>query len=172
MTNVFLERSFSDKLTPADVIKMAEKDLPCFDNHRVNWLNSYLSNDGHRLICWFSSPDAESTLLALSDSGADTTRLWPGTIHKPVTSGQLTPAIVVERLWQSPVSFEEIQEIEDEGAWCLDNWKVKAVQSFFSFDRKRMLCFYDAPDAESVRQAQRQAAMPFDDIWATNTVLN
>jgi hypothetical protein len=30
---------------------------------------------------------------------------------------------------------------------------------------KRMLCFYEAPDAEAVRKAQREAAMPADCVW-------
>jgi len=29
-----------------------------------------------------------------------------------------------------------------------------------------MICMYHAPDAESVRLAQRQAGMPIDDVWA------
>jgi hypothetical protein len=29
-----------------------------------------------------------------------------------------------------------------------------------------MICLYEAPDAESVRQAQREAGVPFDEAWA------
>lgn len=29
-----------------------------------------------------------------------------------------------------------------------------------------MVCIYAAPDAESVRSAQRQAGMPFETVWA------
>ena len=36
---------------------------------------------------------------------------------------------------------------------------------------KRMLCFYEAPDAEAVRIAQREAAMPAEAIWACSTIM-
>jgi hypothetical protein len=43
---------------------------------------------------------------------------------------------------------------------------VKFARTFFSADRRRMVCLYQAPDAESVRLAQREAAMPLDAVWA------
>jgi hypothetical protein len=35
----------------------------------------------------------------------------------------------------------------------------------------RMLCLYEAPDAESVRLANREASLPFDRVWASQIVL-
>ena len=60
----------------------------------------------------------------------------------------------------------DIQAIEDEGAWCLEARNVKFVRTYFTTDRKRMVCLYNAPDAESVRQAQSQINMPMDRVWA------
>jgi len=34
-----------------------------------------------------------------------------------------------------------------------------------------MICLYHAPDAESVRLAQRQAGMPLERVWAFHAVL-
>ena len=28
-----------------------------------------------------------------------------------------------------------------------------------------MICVYQAPDAESVRRAQKEIGMPFDEVW-------
>ena len=33
-----------------------------------------------------------------------------------------------------------------------------------------MLCLYEAPDAESVRQAQREAGVPFERAWAFEAI--
>ena len=71
-----------------------------------------------------------------------------------------------ERSWAEAVDIADIQAMEDAGSWCLDTYNVKFVRSYFSTDRKRMLCLYAAPDAESVRQAQRQINMPMDSVWA------
>ena len=78
--------------------------------------------------------------------------------------------MLVERSWDQPVTLEEIQAVEDAGAWCLETHNVKFVRTFFALDRKRMLCLYQAPDAESVRLAQRQAEMPVDSVWACQPV--
>ena len=76
--------------------------------------------------------------------------------------------IVVERLFEEPVEFETIQKMEDEWQWRLDLYKVKFLQTFFAADRKRMICVYEAPDAEAVRSANRQAGVPFEAVWSAS----
>jgi hypothetical protein len=48
--------------------------------------------------------------------------------------------------------------------------QVKYARTFFSSDHRRMLCLYEAPDAESVRLAQRESAMPVDAVWAFDRI--
>jgi hypothetical protein len=52
-----------------------------------------------------------------------------------------------------------------EGQWH-EQRRVKFIRSYFSKDRRRMICEYEAPDAEAVREVQRTASMPFERIWA------
>lgn len=73
--------------------------------------------------------------------------------------------VLVERRFDKPVTFGDIQKLEDEGSWCLRNYKVRFIKTFFSRDRKRMICLYEAPDAESVRLAEEQANVPYDKAW-------
>lgn len=170
MTEVFLERFFPQPMTEALAHAAAAEAGDCFDTHHVRWRQSLLSLDGHRMLCWFVSRDAESARIALRQAGADTTVLWPGTVYgsSAVTTGA---NVLVERFFPEPVTFEQIQRLEDEGRWCMENWRVRAVRTFFSYDRTRMRCMYIAPDAESVREAQRQANMPFEQIWACREVI-
>jgi len=165
MTEVFLERSFPGGMTREEVLDISVRASNCFDLHRVAWHASFLSIDGRKMLCWFTGPDAESARIALRETGADTRRLWPGTVHD---APQVPPAVnvLVERSFGEPVTVEEIQALEDRGGWCLDLYRVKFARTFFSLDRKRMICIYHAPDAESVRLAQRQAGMPIDEVWA------
>lgn len=74
--------------------------------------------------------------------------------------------VIVERSFEEPVEFAALQAIEDRGAWCLDAHRVRFLRTWFSKDRRRMICLYEAPDAESVRIAQRKAAMPLDRAWS------
>ena len=166
--NLVLERLFAEPLTRADVLDGARESAWCFDLHRVRWHGSFLAHDGRAMVCWFSAADIESARRALRDPDVDLSRLWSGTVYegpKPAT-----PNVVVERSFATPVRFEDIAAIAGAKAWCLETHKVTHVRTFFSLDRQRMLCFYQAPDAEAVRLAQREAAMPVDAVWACSPI--
>jgi len=169
MTDMFLERHFEPPMTPADVIEMAGDSAGCFGLHRVEWLGSLLSHNGRRMICRFRAADMESARIALRQADANMDVFWRGSVHDApgLDEGDIASAnIVVERQFEDGVTLQEIQDIEDAGIWCLETRDVRFIRTYFSADQKRMLCLYEAPDAESVRQAQRQAGVPFDDVWA------
>ena len=73
--------------------------------------------------------------------------------------------VLVERRFDQPVEFEDIQSLEDAGSWCLELHGVRFIKTFFSRDRRRMLCLYEAPDAEAVRLAESQAKVPYERAW-------
>jgi len=74
--------------------------------------------------------------------------------------------VLVSRRFETPAEFAEIQALEEAGAGCLETHRVRFIRTYFSKDRKRMLCLYQAPDAESVRIAQREAGMPVERVRA------
>jgi hypothetical protein len=78
--------------------------------------------------------------------------------------------VVVERTFPVPVAFEDIQAIEDGGAGCLEAHGVRFLRTYLSRDRRRMICLYDAADAESVRLAERGAGVPFERAWTAHPV--
>ena len=79
--------------------------------------------------------------------------------------------VMVERKFDDATSFDDLQAQEDAFAWCKEQHAVTFIRSYFSQDRKRMICEYEAPDAEAVRKVQRTASMPFERIW-TATVFD
>jgi hypothetical protein len=168
MTEVFVERTFEEPVTDEVFDSMVTASAGCFDLYRVEWRQSFLSGDRHRLFCWFAAPDAESTRLALRMSGSHDGIQWPGTVHdSPASDAPPAEAanVLVQRSWDEPVTLEEIQAIEDAAASCLETHNVQFVRTFFSRDRRRMVCLYRAPDAEAVRVAQRKAGMSVDSVW-------
>lgn len=173
MTDLFLERSFNPGLARQDVLHFAELGADCFGMHRVAWNRSFLSSDGHKLYCWFTAPDMESARIAMRQTDTDMRKLWRCDVHEApgITEKDFANAnVLVERSFDKPVTLQEIQDIEDAGFNCLESRNVRFVRTFFSHDRKRMICLYEAPDAESVRQAQREAGVPFNDAWAFQPV--
>lgn len=169
MTDIFDQSYHEQPLDDQAFWEKTRRSLSCLDLYRVTWRQSLLSTDGHHLVCWFDSPDAESTRLALRQAGSHEVAPWAGTVHDAPSPPAPPPEaanVVVERSFDAPVTLDEIQSIEDAGASCLEMRRVEFARTIFSRDQKRMICLYRAPDAEAVREAQREANMPFDAIWS------
>ena len=73
--------------------------------------------------------------------------------------------LIVERTFEQPVSDEDLKAVGERLASCLDMYHVRWLRSYVAADRQRMICEYDAPDAESVRMANRSAGASFDRVW-------
>lgn len=78
--------------------------------------------------------------------------------------------VIVERSFDQPSVFEELQAAEDAVAWCLQQHRVRFVRSYLSLDGRSMVCVYEAPDADSVRETQRIGKLPFSRVWGANVV--
>jgi hypothetical protein len=168
MTDVFVERRWEQPLTAADIRTMIQTGGGCLAAHRCDWHGSLLSADGHDLLCHFSAPDAESVRMAMHAAGSPRASVWPGTVHDvPGLTDAATQAnVLVSRRFEKPAVFAHIQALEEAGAECLETHRVRFLRTFLSGDRRRMICLYRAPDAESVRIAQREAGMPVERVWA------
>ena len=64
--------------------------------------------------------------------------------------------VLVIRDFPEELQLEDILKGSLESRGCLTSWNVDWVQSFRNPATNRMLCFFSAPDAESVRMAMRQ----------------
>jgi hypothetical protein len=74
--------------------------------------------------------------------------------------------IVVERTLEEPLDVAALAANGERTQACLQAHNVRFVQTYRSPDGKRVICVYEAPDAESVRLALRQhGALPFDNAW-------
>jgi hypothetical protein len=167
LNHVILEREFDPRLTPDEFRCMALDSVDCLSMYRVEWQESMLATDGTRLLCRFQAPDAESVRQVAQGPGVRARVAWTGTVHDTGRDG--TANVLVARRFDEPTTVEAMQAIEDAGAWCLEQRRVTFLRTFFSTDCRRMLCLYQAPDAESVRQAQREAGMPVERVWACRT---
>ena len=80
------------------------------------------------------------------------------------------PRIVVERSFETPQSDEDMRVVADRERPCLEAYNVNWKRSLISSDRKRMVCEYEAADAETMRRIQREAGAQFDRVWAGDVV--
>jgi len=80
------------------------------------------------------------------------------------------PCIVVERTFAQPPSDEDLTAAGIRERPCLATYGVIWRRSILSADRLRMVCQYEAPDAESVRKVQREAGNAFERVWPGNVI--
>ena len=78
--------------------------------------------------------------------------------------------VVVERSFAEPLTDEVLQAFEQREKECLDIYKVVHRRSLLAQDRRRMICEYQAPDAESVRRVQQTTEGPFERIWIAEVI--
>jgi hypothetical protein len=77
---------------------------------------------------------------------------------------------IVERSFEPPLTRDELSEVERRMAPCLELYGVRWLRSFWSEDRRRMVCEYEAADAASVRSVQHEAGAGFERIWPADVL--
>ncbi len=82
----------------------------------------------------------------------------------------MSETIVVERGFDEPTELAPAQAAEDAVAWCLEQHGVTFLRTYHAVDRRRMVCIYQAPDAEAVRATQRRAGLPVERAWAAHVL--
>lgn len=78
--------------------------------------------------------------------------------------------IIVERSFDTPQSDADMQRVADRERPCLAAYQAAWKRSVLSSDRKRMVCEYEAADAETMRRIQREAGAEFDRIWVGDII--
>jgi len=78
--------------------------------------------------------------------------------------------IIVERSFDTPQSDDDMKIVADRERPCLGIYDVTWKRSLLGSDRMRMVCEYEAADAETVRKVQREARAQFDRIWVADVI--
>ena len=78
--------------------------------------------------------------------------------------------IVVERSFDAPHTEADMMLVSKRMAPCLAAYQVTWKRTVVSADRKRVVCEYEASDAESVRRIQHEAGAQFDRIWVGEVI--
>jgi hypothetical protein len=73
--------------------------------------------------------------------------------------------IIVEQSFDPPMTTEDQEAFARRLDACLEIRNGAWRRSSIAGDRRRMICEFEAPDAESVREALRSARVPFDAVW-------
>jgi hypothetical protein len=75
--------------------------------------------------------------------------------------------IIVEQVYDPPLTDEEHTRMSARIDQCLQLRNARWVRSYLSDDRRRMVCEFEAPDAQSVRDAYHSAGASAERIWGS-----
>ena len=78
----------------------------------------------------------------------------------------MAEVVIVEQIFDPPLTDEEHGRIGKLIDRCAGMRNATWMRSYLSADRRRMFCEFEAPDAQSVREAYRTAGVPFQGVWS------
>jgi len=170
MVEVVVERHFEDPVEFSAIQALEDRGAWCLQEHHVRFLRTWFSKDRRRMVCFYEAPDAESVRIAQRKAGMPLDRVWTST-RNPVPEGWPDPPtaprehVVIERTFEEPISRAAVAALFEKGGECLPRHRVTYLGGYIAPDGRRMLCLFVAPDAESVRIANRESDAPFDRAW-------
>jgi hypothetical protein len=173
VNDILLERQWPEAISVDAILAMSAAGEGCMRLHRITWHGSLLSSDGKELLCHFRAPDAESLRIAMRQAGEPPGRAWACSVQDApgLQDADLAATnVVVAHRFDTPADVGARQVEDDVDMGCFQLHRVRLLRSYLSNDRLRMVCLYQATDAESVRIAQRRAGLPPDRVWAVRRV--
>ena len=78
--------------------------------------------------------------------------------------------VVVEKVWDEPVTPDSLMEAAQGLLGCLGLRNARWVRSLIVDGGRRTICTFEAPDAESVRQSYRESGGSFTNIWTAEVM--
>ena len=78
--------------------------------------------------------------------------------------------ILEQRFDGRPFDVERFNAAQRRNAPCLRVHGVYHTVSYVTRDGLRMICVFEAPDAEAVRLAARQLGLHYDGVWPATVV--
>jgi hypothetical protein len=73
--------------------------------------------------------------------------------------------LIVEQIFEAPLTDDAHGRLGANLDKCLSAYGACWVRSYLSTDRRRMVCEFEAPDAEAVRTSYRSAGVAFERVW-------
>jgi len=73
--------------------------------------------------------------------------------------------LVLEQSFEVPITEDALNAAARQLDRCLEAHGARWMRSYLSKDRKRLICEFDAADAERVRESYRSAGVTFEACW-------
>jgi hypothetical protein len=180
----YVEQAFAAPLTTAAERSLFGRLISCGHEYGARLRDCLVDAEHHRILCRVEADDLQSARAALLCLGLESDATWlcavPGlpahvsdapatTAGCPETTVALVD-VIAECRQDAPIDAISVAREQRACDWCIDAFRVQPGALVVSSDRRRLLAFFRAPDAEAVRIAYRHASMPFDRVVALRRI--
>jgi Nickel responsive protein SCO4226-like len=165
VSTVIVERVFPEPVSEDDVRAGEDRAAGCYQDHQVRYLRTYVARDLKRMVCVYEAPDAESVRIVQEKARLPYEKLWSANAIRYEGADAEGDSIVVERTLAEAFDEAMTRDRAAQSASCFDEWGCRIVWSYLALDGRRCICVFTAPDAESVRQSQQRAGLPYVRSW-------
>ena len=90
-------------------------------------------------------------------------RRWP--LRERVRLG-VVEIVVLEREFPEPLTPGDVLRLAAD-TQCFDLYRVKPLRSYLMPSGRRMVCIFEAPDAEAIRAVARAHGFPSAVVWSS-----
>ncbi len=168
MATIVVEHSFPDGSDPEALLD-AERRLASKDMQVLRLLSA---RDKRHMVSLFDAPSTTSVEQALSAAGVPFTDVWETRCLIPWLEDPTPPAgmstIIVQRNFLEPMTVEQIRQSSRDGAECRKLYRADIVQSFLGIDGCHMCCYFQGPDADTVRRVEDNGPITYVRAWVAN----
>jgi hypothetical protein len=79
--------------------------------------------------------------------------------------------IILEHSFEDrPFDIDRYNDAQQKNEWCLKIHGVRHIVSYLTPDSRRMICVFEAPDAEAVRRTAHELGYAYDSVWPATIV--
>jgi cation diffusion facilitator CzcD-associated flavoprotein CzcO len=145
----------------------------CAELYRVEWLRSYLTMDGRRMLCWYQAPDAEAVRFVLRQQGSTEVAVWPAEVTgaagvEPLEADR--EGIAVEFDFDIQLGTEAISAATRAVSAALEAHSLAVDRTFASRHRERFVCVVRTTDESLVNACLLEAALTPARIWRCSEI--
>lgn len=163
LTDVFAEWQDAAPVREIDAYQADQEMISCLDLYNVRYIESFLSDQGDRMICHFTAPDAESVRQALRGAGLKADAIWAGSICSEPDAD--TGNVIMEILHEPGFDAEKQKRRNNSVTRALHLMGVRRSRAFQSLDGLRGISLLAVPDHDAAHQTRSTLQQLSDAVW-------
>jgi hypothetical protein len=178
----YVEQVFATPLTTAAERSLLGRLLSCGHEHGARLEAVLVDGEQQRIVCHVEAENLQRAHAAVRCAGLEPDATWLSEVPAlssaapdvAATAACVEPAglvdVIAERRQDTPIDAASLMRARQACHWCLDTFRVRPGPLVISTDRRRILAFFRAPDAEAVRACYRHASVRFDRVVALRRI--